>query len=171
MSTLKAPVFKLDPNSELFKLYVEERSAKEKADEAFKEIEQEFPVLCGGSLGVWSETYMGVAVGSVAEHHLASELVKKEKKGFRAFKKNSSTFKRIVELSNGLFAAISEASSKYRLELCGHFGLNVVAGTHLIDGTLYLHLQRDPERNKEELTEIPYSHYIKAFSKTFEEEK
>lgn len=77
MSTLKAPVFKLDPNSDLFKLYEEKRAAREKADEAFKAIEQEFPVLCGGSLGVWSETYMGVAVGSVAEQRLDSELIKK----------------------------------------------------------------------------------------------
>lgn len=66
---------------------------------------------------------------------------------------------------------MSETSSNYGFELCTRFGINTVGGTHLVDGALYLHLKHDPERNQEELTEIPYSHYIKTFSKTLEEEK
>lgn len=169
MSTLKEPVYILDSNSQLFKLYMDKCNARNEAEKAFKAVENEFPQLSDGNLAVWSGTYMGIPVGTAAEQTFDSELLKKEKNGVRPFKKKSKTLSKIIELSDGLFSKMSESSSDYGFELCTHFGINAVNGTHLVGDNLYLSLRYDPEHNEDELTPVVYSKYLKEFADSMED--
>lgn len=172
MSTLKKEVYILDKNSELFQLYKDKKAQEEKVQKVFDDIFNEFPDMEeSNALGIFSYETVGIKVGTELEKIYDKELLKKERREFRPFKKKSPTLLKIQEIGGKVLKDKGPVDSAYRFELATTFGMNNVSGTHFLNGKLYVSLHHEAEYNQEILTHVEYSQYLKEFAEHLEETK
>jgi len=156
---LQKPVYKVKEECDLNRLYKERKVANAELNKALAEISKKYP-LTDQALGVWSESQIGIRVGTNAEKEFDSELKKGYVQGFRPFKKTSKTAKLILEEYGNIFKNNSHANSGFRFELVTFFGINNVKRIQTIEDIIYLNLDRGLEDHAEMLEEIDYPDYL-----------
>lgn len=166
---LQKPVYKVRKECKLNHLYQERKIANIALNEALFEIVKKYPST-DQALGVWSESQIGIKVGTDAEKEFDSELKKGDLQGFRPFKKTSKTAKLILEKYGDIFKKYSHANSDFKFELVTFFGINNVKRIQTIEDTIYLNLDCGLEDHAEMLDEIQYSEYL-ALCMELEKEK
>lgn len=156
---LQKPVYKVKEECDINSLFKERKVANADLNEALAEIAKKYPST-DRALGVWSESQIGIKVGTDAEKEFDTELKKGDLQGFRPFKKTSKTAKLILEEYGNIFKIHSHASSGFRFELVTFFGINNVKRMQAIEDTIYLNLDRGLEDHAEMLEEIDYTDYL-----------
>lgn len=170
MSTLNEPVYVLNPDSELHQLFFQNKVAAEKMNKVMRNIRENVPSLDEDKIfAIWSNQTIGIQIGSLAEKEYDSQLLKKEKKGYRILKKNSELLKTINEIGSAEINESNEVNRRYRFELATRFGINNTTGTHLVKNTLYISFNYPPKENQDELESVSYSKYIKAYASTLDD--
>lgn len=161
-STLDAPIYRVKDDTCLIKMYKDMEGPKKALNEAWERVTKAFPDLAE-DLSVWSNVRMGIKIGSEAENKYASELKKEVVNDCRIFKKKSKTLAELEKLIGNEIGIYKSNQSVFRFEKYERFGLGNVWGSHYIDGTLYLRLNHDPERNEEEIEAVEYDDYLQAY--------